>query len=119
MSAALLNSGTLFPFTIGDGGLGEPYIMSSMAHFHTAFPSVTNFLPVLVWNGFSQEHHSMVSTQSNERMIEYWRGNGFENVILVNAKDYDDANQPGEYVDSTAFSLEQRLSLHQSGSQRG
>jgi phosphoketolase len=111
MSAALLNSGTLFPFTVGDGGLGEPYVMSSMAHFHTAFPSVTNFLPVLVWNGYSQEHHSMVSTQSNEKMIEYWRGNGFENVILVNAKDYDDANQPGEYVDSTAFSLEQRLAF--------
>jgi phosphoketolase len=83
--------------------------MSSMAHFHTAFPSVTNFLPVLVWNGFSQEHHSMVSTQSNERMIEYWRGNGFENVILVNAKDYDDTNQSGDYVDSTAFSLNSGL----------
>jgi phosphoketolase len=111
MSAALLNSDTLFPFTIGDGGLGEPYIMSSMGHFHTAFPSVTNFLPVLVWNGFSQEHHSMVSTQSNERMIGYWRGNGFENVVLVNAKDYDDSNQTGDYVDSTAFSFEGRLAF--------
>ena len=111
MSAALLNSDTLFPFTIGDGGLGEPYIMSSMGHFHTAFPSVTNFLPVLVWNGFSQEHHSMVSTQSNERMIDYWRGNGFENVVLVNAKDYDDSNQTGDYVDSTAFSFEGRLAF--------
>jgi len=26
-----------FPFTVGDGGLGEPYVMSSMAHFHTAY----------------------------------------------------------------------------------
>ncbi|MEO8892160.1 MAG: phosphoketolase, partial [Coleofasciculaceae cyanobacterium] len=67
--------------------------------------------PVLVWNGFSQEHHSMVSTQSNERMTEYWRGNGFENVVLVNAKDYDDSNQTGDYVDSTAFSFEGRLAF--------
>jgi phosphoketolase len=113
MAAALLHRDTLFPFTIGDGGLGEPYVMSSMAHFHTAFPEVTNFLPVLVWNGYSQEHHSMVSTQSNDRMIEYWTGNGFEQVVLVNAKEFDDQNQPGEYVDSTAFSFAQRLAFTQ------
>lgn len=113
MAAARLNPDKLFPVTIGDGGLGEPYIMSSMAHFHTAYPGMTNFLPVLVWNGFSQEHHSMVSTQSNERMMAYWHGNGFEEVVLVDAKDFDDKNQPGAYVDSTAFSWEQRLAFTQ------
>ena len=111
MSAALLHRQTLFPFTVGDGGLGEPYVMSSMAHFHTAYPEVTNFLPVLVWNGYSQEHHSMVSLQSNDGMTAYWQGNGFENVVLVDAKEFDDQNQPGAYVDSTAFSLEQRLAF--------
>lgn len=111
MAAARLHRDTLFPCTIGDGGLGEPYIMSAMAHFHTAYPSVTNFLPILVWNGYSQEHHSMVSTQSNERMVNYWYGNGFEKVVLVDAKDFDDRMQPGDYVDSTAFSFEQRLAF--------
>lgn len=111
MSAALLHRNTLFPYTVGDGGLGEPYVMSSMAHFHTAYPEVTNFLPVLVWNGFSQEHHSMVSLKSNAEMIDYWRGNGFDEVILIDAKDFDDQNQPGDYVDSTAFSFEQRLAF--------
>ncbi|GAB4283200.1 MAG: phosphoketolase [Oscillatoriaceae cyanobacterium] len=109
MSGALLHPGILFPVTIGDGGLGEPYIMSSIAHFHTAYPKATNFLPILVWNGYSQEHHSMVSTKTNSEMINYWRGNGFAEVILVDAKDFDDQNQPGEYVDSTAFSFQQRL----------
>ena len=113
MAGAKLHPGVLFPVTIGDGGLGEPYIMSSFGHFHTAFPAVTNVLPILVWNGYSQEHHSMVSTQSNQAMIDYWRGNGFENVILVDAKDFDDANQPGAYVDSTAFSFPQRLAFTQ------
>jgi phosphoketolase len=113
MAGALLNPGKLFPFTIGDGGLGEPYITSAMAHFHTAYPQVTNFLPILVWNGFSQEHHSMVSLKSNASMTEYWQGNGFEQVILVDAKDYDDQNQPGDYVDSTLFSLEKRLAFTQ------
>lgn len=111
MAAAKLHPDRLFPFTVGDGGLGEPYIMSSMAHFHTAYPGATNFLPVLVWNGYSQEHHSMVSTQSNERMMAYWHGNGFEEVVLVDAKDFDDQDQPGDYVDSTAFSFEQRLAF--------
>ncbi len=111
MAAARLHTDKLFPFTVGDGGLGEPYIMSGMAHFHTAYPQVTNFLPVLVWNGYSQEHHSMVSTKSNEQMTSYWYGNGFEEVVLVNAKDFDDKDQPGDYVDSTAFSFEQRLAF--------
>lgn len=109
MSAALLHRDKLFPFTVGDGGLGEPYIMSSMAHFHTTYPEVTNFLPVLVWNGYSQEHHSMVSLLSNEQMTAYWQGNGFEQVVLIDAKDFDDQNQSGTFVDSTAFSFEQRL----------
>ncbi len=111
MAAALLHRDKLIPFTVGDGGIGEPYVMSAMAHFHTAFPEVTNFLPVLVWNGYSQEHHSMVSTQSSERMTAYWQGNGFEEVVLIDAKDFDDQNQPGDYVDSTAFSFEQRLAF--------
>ncbi|MDB9490634.1 phosphoketolase [Dolichospermum circinale CS-534/05] len=109
MAAALLHRDKLFPFTVGDGGLGEPYIMSSMAHFNTAYPTVTNFLPVLVWNGYSQEHHSMVSLKTNDEMIAYWKGNGFTEVVLVNAKDFDDQNQPGDYVDSTAFSFQKRL----------
>ncbi|MFM7441439.1 MAG: phosphoketolase, partial [Snowella sp.] len=75
MAGAKLHPGVLFPVTIGDGGLGEPYIMSSFGHFHTAYPQITNFLPILVWNGYSQEHHSMVSTKSNAEMINYWQGN--------------------------------------------
>ncbi|NEQ32672.1 MAG: phosphoketolase [Leptolyngbya sp. SIO4C5] len=113
MAGAKLHPEVLFPVTIGDGGIGEPYVMSSFGHFNTAYPGVTNFLPVLVWNGFSQEHHSMVSTQSNEHMLAYWRSHGFQEVILVNAKDYDDANQVGTYVDSTAFSFQQRLAFTQ------
>jgi phosphoketolase len=113
MAGAKLHPGVLFPVTIGDGGLGEPYIMSSFAHFHTAYPNATNFLPILVWNGYSQEHHSMVSTKSNEEMIQYWKGNGFQEVILVNAKDYDDVNQVGEYVDNTKFSFQKRLEFTQ------
>ncbi|MEN9219608.1 MAG: hypothetical protein Q6K08_02255, partial [Thermostichales cyanobacterium GMQP_bins_62] len=80
MAGALLYPEVLFPFTLGDGGLGEPYVISSMVHFHTAFPQRTNFLPILVWNGYSQEHHSMISTFSNERMEQFWRGNGFQEV---------------------------------------
>ncbi|MGK7906424.1 MAG: phosphoketolase [Synechococcus sp.] len=113
MAAAFLNRDTLYPCTIGDGGLGEPYITSAISHFHTAFPTVTNFLPILVWNGYSQEHHSMVSTQSNEAMLKYWHGNGVEEVILVDAKDFDDSSQPGDFVDSTAFSFAQRLAFNQ------
>jgi len=113
MAGALLYRDRLFPCTIGDGGLGEPYVMSSISHFHTAYPDVTNFLPVLVWNGYSQEHHSMVSTRSNSDMVNFWKGNGFEEVILVDAKDFDDQNQSGDYVDSTAFSFAKRLEFTQ------
>ncbi len=109
MAGAYLHPGVLFPVTIGDGGLGEPYVMSSFQHFHTAFPQVTNFLPVLVWNGYSQEHHSMVATLDNERMERFWRASGFDEVILVDAKSFDDQGQHGDYVDSTLFSFEQRL----------
>ena len=111
MAGALLHRDKLFPVTIGDGGLGEPYPISSIAHFHTAYPEVTNFVPILVWNGYSQEHHSMVSTKTNAEMIAFWKGNGFDEVILVDAKDFDDQNQTGAYVDSTAFSLKQRLAF--------
>jgi phosphoketolase len=107
----LLHRDKLFPVTIGDGGLGEPYPMSAIAHFHTAYPEVTNFVPILVWNGYSQEHHSMVSTKTNAEMLAFWKGNGFDEVILVDAKDFDDQNQTGAYVDSTAFSLKQRLAF--------
>lgn len=113
LAAALLHRDKLFPFTVGDGGLGEPYIMSAIAHFNTAYPQATNFLPVLVWNGFSQEHHSMVSIKTNDSMVAYWRGNGFEEVVLVDAKEFDDQNQPGDYADSTIFSFEQRLAFTQ------
>ncbi len=113
MAAALRHPETLFPFTLGDGGLGEPYPMSSMVHFHEAYPGVTNFLPVLVWNGFSQEHHSMVATKTNEQMMAYWHGNGFEEVVLVDAKDFDDTGSKNPYVDSTQFSFSQRLAFTQ------
>jgi phosphoketolase len=113
MAGALLHPGTLFPFTLGDGGMGEPYVLSSMMHFHTAYPQSTNFLPVLVWNGYSQEHHSMVSRFSNDEMIAYWKGHGFQEVVLVNAKDFDDTQQALAYVDSTAFSFKQRLAFTQ------
>jgi phosphoketolase len=108
MAGAYLNRDTLFPCTIGDGGLGEPYVLSAMKHFHTSYPDVTNFLPVLVWNGYSQEHHSMVSMMDNAQMTTYWQAHGFERVILVDAKDFDDADQPEAYVDSTLFSDEAR-----------
>ncbi|MGE4530622.1 MAG: phosphoketolase [Acidithiobacillus sp.] len=111
MAGALLHPGTLFPVTIGDGGFGEPYVLSAMKHFHFAYPQVTNYLPVLVWNGFSQEHHSMVSLMGNAEMIAYWRAHDFDEVILVDAKDFDDAGQPGAYVDSARFSFGQRLAF--------
>jgi phosphoketolase len=111
MAGALLHPGTLFPVTIGDGGMGEPYVLNSMMHFHTAYPQVTNFLPVLIWNGYSQEHHSMVSRLSNDEMVAYWKGHGFAEVVLVDAKAFDDSGQEGAYVDSTHFSLERRLAF--------
>ncbi len=109
MSGALLHRDKLFPVTIGDGGMGEPYVLNSMMHFHTSFPEVTNFLPCLIWNGYSQEHHSMVSLMTNEEMIAYWTGHGFDEVVLIDAKDFDDTDQPGAYVDSTYFSQAQRM----------
>ncbi len=111
MAGALLHPGKLFPVTIGDGGMGEPYVLNSMMHFNTAYPKVTNFLPTLIWNGYSQEHHSMVSRFTNEEMIAYWKGHGFKEVVLVDAKDFDDSNQAGAYVDSSRFSLKQRLAF--------
>jgi len=111
MAGALLHSDKLFPVTIGDGGMGEPYVLNSMMHFHVAYPNVTNFLPVLIWNGYSQEHHSMVSLHSNEEMINYWKGHGFDEVVLVDAKDFDDSGQQGAFVDSSHFSFEKRLAF--------
>jgi len=111
MAGALLNPGKLFPVTIGDGGLGEPYIMSAMVHFNTAYPKSTNFLPILVWNGYSQEHHSMVSTWDNERMTAYWKAHGFKHVYLVDAKEFDDQKQTGAYIDSSLFSWKQRVAF--------
>ncbi len=111
MAAAYLHRDKLFPVTIGDGGMGEPYVLNSMMHFHTAYPEVTNFLPTLIWNGYSQEHHSMVSLHDNEQMIAYWKGHGFDEVILIDAKDFDDSEQTGAYVDSSRFSLTQRLAF--------
>ena len=111
MAGALLHPGKLFPVTIGDGGLGEPYIMSAMVHFNTAYPKTTNFLPILVWNGYSQEHHSMVSTWDNARMTAYWKAHGFKHVQLIDAKEFDDQNQAGAYVDSSLFSWTQRVAF--------
>jgi phosphoketolase len=111
MAGAFLHPGRLFPFTLGDGGMGEPYVLSSMMHFHTAYPQCTNFLPVLVWNGYSQEHHSMVSLKTNQQMIDYWKGHGFEEIVLVDAKAFDDAGQDGDYVDSTLFSPAARMAF--------
>ncbi len=113
MAGALLHPGTLFPVTIGDGGMGEPYVLNSMMHFHTAYPQVTNFLPVLIWNGYSQEHHAMVSRMRNADMVAYWAGHGFDEVVLVDARDFDDSGQDGDYVDSTRFSQAQRLAFAQ------
>jgi phosphoketolase len=111
MAGAYLHREKLFPVTIGDGGMGEPYVLNSMMHFHTAYPDVNNFLPVLIWNGYSQEHHSMVSLHSNAQMIAYWKGHGFDRVILVDAKDFDDSAQMGAFADSTRFSFANRLAF--------
>lgn len=115
MAGALLHPDILFPFTVGDGGMGEPYVLSAMMHFNTAYPAVTNFLPVLVWNGYSQEHHSMVSRLGNREMIDYWQAHGFKEVVLVDAKDFDDSfqgqGQDSAYADSSYFSLDRRLAF--------
>ena len=121
MAGAYLYRDKLFPVTIGDGGLGEPYIMSAFQHFATAYPDVTNYLPVLVWNGYSQEHHSMVSLWGNEQMIAYWRAHGFDEVHLVDARDYADTldaqgssnGRPASpaYADSTTFGFAARMAF--------
>ncbi len=111
MAAALVHRETLFPVTIGDGGMDEPYTLSSMRQFLASFPHVTNFLPVLVWNGFCQEHHSLASTTTNEEMVALWRVHGFQEVVVIDAKEFDDQDQPGPFVDSTRFSLARRLEL--------
>lgn len=110
-AAALRNPDALCAVTIGDGGMGEPYVMSALKHYLTAFPHVTNVLPILIWNGFSQEHHSMVSTDSDEAMAAYWRAHGFDEFVLVDAKSHDDAGQPGAFVDGTRGSLPARLAF--------
>lgn len=53
----------------------------------------------------------MVSLMSNEEMRAYWMGHGFEEVVLVDARDFDDKNQAGDYVDSTRFSHENRVAF--------
>jgi phosphoketolase len=111
MAGALLHPDRLFAVTIGDGGLGEPYILSAFQHFATAYPSVTNLLPVLVWNGYSQEHHSMVSTWSNDRMSALWTAHGFDEVILIDAKAYDDTGRFGDFADATQFGFPARLAF--------
>ncbi len=108
MAGALLHPDRLFAVTIGDGGLGEPYILSAFQHFATAYPDSTNVLPVLVWNGYSQEHHAMVSTWSNERMSALWHAHGFDEVILIDAKEYDDTGRFGAFADSTRFGFAAR-----------
>ena len=111
MAGAMLHPGTLFPFTVGDGGMGEPYVLNAMMHFHVAYPQITNFLPTLIWNGYSQEHHSMVSLFTDDEMIAYWKGHGFDAVYLVDARQFDDTSQSGAFVDSTRFSFDQRLAF--------
>ncbi len=121
MAGAYLHRDKLFPVTIGDGGLGEPYIMSAFQHFATAYPDVTNYLPVLVWNGYSQEHHSMVSLWDNGRMAAYWRAHGFDEIHLVDARDFADTpGAPGypnqgptmsAYADSTTFGFAARMAF--------
>lgn len=111
LAGAMLNRDKLFPVSIGDGGLGEPYIMSAFIHFLTAYPDVTNFLPVLIWNGYSQEHHSMVSTTKNADMIAYWKAHGFKEVILVDAMDDADTANAATFADSTAFPLANRIAF--------
>ncbi|OGU24216.1 MAG: transketolase, partial [Hydrogenophilales bacterium RIFOXYD1_FULL_62_11] len=111
MAGAYLNRDKLFPVTIGDGGLGEPYIMSAFQHFATAYPDITNYLPVLVWNGYSQEHHSMVSLWDNARMTAYWRAHGFDEVHMVDARNFADTPDAPVYADSTTFSFTARMAF--------
>lgn len=109
LAGARLHPGVLFPFTVGDGGIGEPYVMSALQHFIELMPEVTNFLPVLIWNGYSQEHHSICSRWSNQRMIDYFSSHGFASVRLVDAKEFDTLDQEGPFVDTTMLPLDDRL----------
>jgi len=74
--AAPTQPDTLFPCTIGDGGLGEPHY-----EFNSSFPYCLpqcNQLPTCPGLERLQPDHSMVSTKTNEQMLAYWYGNGFE-----------------------------------------
>lgn len=55
----------------------------------------------------------MVSRMTNADMVAYWAGHGFDEVVLVDAKTFDDSGQDGDYVDSTRFSHGQRLAFAQ------
>lgn len=114
LAAAYLNRDILFPLTIGDGGFGEPYVMSAFKHFRTLFPSVTNYLPILIWNGFSQEHHSIVSQMTNEEMTVFWEAHGFRRVCVVDAHDFGASGSSSAYSDTTTFSLQRRMGFTRS-----
>jgi phosphoketolase len=51
----------------------------------------------------------MTSTMTDADMVAYWQAHDFEEVVLVDAKPFDDAGQLTAFVDSTRFSLGQRL----------
>ena len=53
----------------------------------------------------------MVSLMDNAQMTAYWQAHDFANVVLIDAKDFDDAGQPGAYVDSTLFSESARTAF--------
>ena len=55
----------------------------------------------------------MVSRLANDEMTAYWQGHGFEKVVLIDAKDFDDSGQELPYVDSTRFSHARRLAFAQ------
>jgi phosphoketolase len=44
-------------------------------------------------------------------MIYYWKGHGFDEVVLVDASEFNDSDQTGPFVDSTRFSFRQRLAF--------
>lgn len=53
----------------------------------------------------------MVSLHSNDDMIAYWQGHGFEEVVLVDASEFNDSEQSGAFIDSSRFSFKQRLAF--------
>ncbi len=53
----------------------------------------------------------MCTTWSNVEMTAYWKGHGFTNVFLVDAKDFGDKDQSGAYVDSSQFAFDRRLAF--------